>query len=94
LPNSSASDSPQFEIKPVRNFTRSLKKISKFYNKDFDTFIAATLQALIKNPYPKDSAQEPLPAQGKLPEAWTLHKLRLNYGKRCIGQDSVNLFGE
>jgi len=78
--------STPFSLEKSANFGRSFKKLSKTYNKDFVATIANCLEALLTNPYPPASRDEPLPKRTGLPQGWTFHKLELRVGKGASGQ--------
>lgn len=78
--------STPFSIEASENFVRSLKKLSKAYNKGFREIIAELLEGLMDEPYPPNSRDEPLPSKMKLAEGWTLHKLDLKVSKGASGQ--------
>jgi mRNA-degrading endonuclease YafQ of YafQ-DinJ toxin-antitoxin module len=50
------------------NFARSFKKLAKNYNPDFIATVANCLEALILDPYPSKSRDEPLPKRTRLPQ--------------------------
>jgi mRNA-degrading endonuclease YafQ of YafQ-DinJ toxin-antitoxin module len=68
------------------NFARSFKKLAKNYNPDFIATVANCLEALILDPYPSKSRDEPLPKRTRLPQGWTFHKLELWVRKGASGQ--------
>jgi mRNA-degrading endonuclease YafQ of YafQ-DinJ toxin-antitoxin module len=59
---------PPFSIEKSANFERSLKKLSKAYNKGFVEVVVNVLEGLLNDPYPSSSRDEPLPSKMKLPE--------------------------
>jgi mRNA-degrading endonuclease RelE of RelBE toxin-antitoxin system len=75
-----------FSIEASSNFKRSFKKLAKAYQKDFKGIVATALEALIENPYPAKSREEPLPSRMTLPDGWTFHKLEIYAGKGASGQ--------
>ncbi|MBD2097121.1 hypothetical protein H6F90_18640 [Trichocoleus sp. FACHB-591] len=78
--------STPFSIEKSENFARSLKKLSKAYNKEFIEIVVNILEGLIDAPYPPSSRDEPLPSKIKLPEGWTFHKLEFRCSKGASGQ--------
>jgi mRNA-degrading endonuclease YafQ of YafQ-DinJ toxin-antitoxin module len=75
-----------FSIEKSENFQRSFRKLSKAYNKGFVGIVVNLLEALLDDPYPSNSRDEPLPSKMKLPEGWTFHKLELRVSKGASGQ--------
>jgi mRNA-degrading endonuclease YafQ of YafQ-DinJ toxin-antitoxin module len=75
-----------FSIEPSENFQRSFKKLAKSYRSDFVERISEILETLIDDPYPRNSRQEPLPGNLRLPEDWTFHKMEVKVGKGASGQ--------
>lgn len=75
-----------FSIKPSDNFQRSFKKLAKNYRSDLTEQVSKTLEVLLKDPYPRNCRQEPLPGSLKLSDSWTLHKLDIKIGKGASGQ--------
>uniref|UniRef100_A0A1D9G7Q9 Addiction module toxin RelE n=1 Tax=Moorena producens (strain JHB) TaxID=1454205 RepID=A0A1D9G7Q9_MOOP1 len=67
-------------------FKRSLKKLAKVHGNGFVELVTQVLEDLRKDPYPRNSHQEPLPKKSKLPQGWTFHKLEFRFAKGASGQ--------
>lgn len=78
--------STPFSIEESDNFKRSFKKLAKAYGDDFVELVAEALEGFIKDQYPINSRQEPLPRKIYLPQGWTFHKLEFTFSKGASGK--------
>lgn len=78
--------STPFSIEHSENFRRSFKKLAKIHGSSFVETVGEILEALIENPYPINSRNEPLPGKIQLPELWTFNKLEFRVSRGASGQ--------
>lgn len=78
----------RFSLETTDQFNKTFRKLakSKAYGKNFKDVVSEVLRGLLRDPYPSNSWDEPLPRGTRISEQWTFHKLTINMGKGASGQ--------